>query len=449
MNVYLERCSSYEPQEIQAIIDIWLPIFEGVISPGDHVIIKPNWIAASHKFDHDEWESVITNPAVITAVLSAILRCLKGQGKVTITDGPQTDSQWQGIMARMTPVLWVKMGDDAGIEITIMDLRLDEWISKKDVTVSRKSLPGDPKGSTICELNENSEFIDHEPSALGYYGADYNKSETNEAHKGSVHKYKVSRTIMEADVFVNIPKMKTHKKAGITCALKNLVGINTYKNWLPHHNEGTPDQGGDQFPVSNTKTKSEVFLIEKFKSFLASFPGMGKAMIPVKNLGKVIFGDTRDTIRSGNWYGNNTLWRMVLDLNKVLAYSTPGGELKVEDFESRKKYIAVVDGVIGGQGTGPEAPDRIHSGVLIMGTNPVAVDACCAKAMGFDWKKIPSVKNAFDIQKYPLCDFKYADIQLISQDIDYQGSLESWQPDSRFVRFEPYFGWKGHIELQL
>jgi hypothetical protein len=41
---------------------------------------------------------------------------------------------------------------------------------------------------------------------------------------------------------------------GMTCALKNLVGINANKNWLPHHTEGTPEQGGDQFPAGTLKS---------------------------------------------------------------------------------------------------------------------------------------------------------------------------------------------------
>ena len=62
---------------------------------------------------------------------------------------------------------------------------------------------------------------------------------------------------MDADVFINIPKLKSHKKVGLTCALKNLVGINANKNWLPHHTEGTPDKGGDQFPAATMKARLE------------------------------------------------------------------------------------------------------------------------------------------------------------------------------------------------
>src|SRR5262249_13584417 len=150
----------------------------------------------------------------------------------------------------------------------------------------------------------------------------------NEAHSNGHNQYKVSRTVIEADVFVNLPKLKTHKKAGITCSLKNLVGINTYKNWLPHHNEGTPVEGGDQFPQDSAKNRLEVLLDGRFKSVLSRHPGFGRWFIPAKWVGRKMFGETRETTRSGNWYGNDTLWRMVLDLNKVLLYANPDGSLR-------------------------------------------------------------------------------------------------------------------------
>ena len=52
---------------------------------------------------------------------------------------------------------------------------------------------------------------------------------------------------IDADVVVNVPKLKTHKKAGITGALKNLVGINGHKAFLPHHRKGGSLDGGDAY----------------------------------------------------------------------------------------------------------------------------------------------------------------------------------------------------------
>src|SRR3972149_1594306 len=103
MQVFVERCQSYKQTVVDTTIDRWRPVFAGLISPGDRVVLKPNWIASAHKYDPDEWQSVITHPSVITAVLRIVLECLNGSGEVTITDGPQTDTSWAKLMTRMQP----------------------------------------------------------------------------------------------------------------------------------------------------------------------------------------------------------------------------------------------------------------------------------------------------------------------------------------------------------
>jgi len=444
--VFVEKCPIYNGLDLDRILAKWAPLFAQNIMPGQSVIIKPNWISHAHKYNENEWDSIITHPAVITAVLKAVLKQLRGSGRVTITDGPQTQSSWEKLMGRMTPDKWIAMGKEQGVDVSILDLREDAWVTKGDVIVSRRKLAGDPLGSTICDLADASEFVCHRPSKKGYFGADYDSAETNEAHSRGRHMYRVSRTITSTDVFINIPKMKTHKKAGITCSLKNLVGINTYKNWLPHHSEGTPEAGGDQFPGGGLKNKFESLLLTQFTSVLSSHHSLGRWLVPVKGLGRAIFGDTRDVIRSGNWYGNDTIWRMILDLNKLLFYVNPDGTLRNETFGSRKPYISVVDGIISGEKNGPEAPDGKNTGLLIAGTNPVAVDAVCAKLMGFDWRKIPAIQKSFSISRYSICDFDYEDVSIESDFPGYNGSISDLSYEESFC-FEPHFGWKNHIEL--
>ena len=446
MQTLIQPCRSYDASEVASALGAFRPLFEEAIRPGDRVALKPNWLAHRHKHRPDEWRSVITSPEIITGVLDMVLDCLGGSGEIVITDAPQTDSSWPRIMERMEPAQWVARGRSRGVPISILDLRDHEWVTRGDVNISRKTLPGDPLGSTCVDLGAHSEFVGHRPSGRGYYGADYNTTETNDAHSGVQHKYKLSRTVMSADVFVNLPKMKTHKKAGITCSLKNLVGINTYKNWLPHHNEGTPAEGGDQFPTDAASYKVEGLATERFKAMLWSHPALGPWLIPVKFIGRKLFGETREAIRSGNWYGNDTLWRMVLDLNKALFYANPDGTLRPDAFASRKRYLSIVDGVIAGEGNGPEAPDAKHCGVLVGGTHPVAVDAVCAKIMGLDWQRIPCLRQAFEMTHYPLCEFTYKDIRVDSPESHLRGLLSEIVPDEA-LRCRPHFGWIGHVEL--
>lgn len=244
---------------------------------------------------------------------------------------------------------------------------------------------------------------------------------------------------MDADVFINLPKLKTHKKVGITCALKNLVGINARKNWLPHHTEGTPEDGGDQFPKATAKARLEHTWMGTAKRWLKNSPAMSRLFVPLKKAGRLYFGDTHKVVRSGNWHGNDTCWRMVLDLNKCLFFYSGDGQPR----KKPQKYLAVVDGVIGGEGNGPMAPDAVRSGVIIAGTHPLAVDLAAASLMGFDWRRIRMLSNAFKMRAPSFVDFRSEDIEVLSNKEAWRGKLE--QLDD-LLSFRPHFGWTGAIE---
>jgi hypothetical protein len=322
--------------------------------------------------------------------------------------------------------------------MALLDLRPEEWHAVDGVTVSKTPLPGDPRGSTQVSLNEASEFVGF-PGCGRLYGASYDMAETNRKHTGMTHEYMLCRTPMEADVFINLPKLKTHKKVGITCALKNLVGINANKNWLPHHTEGTPDQGGDQFPSATTKAKLEHSWMGAAKRAVKNSPLLSRLFVPLKKAGRLVFGDTQKVVRSGNWHGNDTCWRMVLDLNKCLFFFDSAGRRRTKPV----RYLAVVDGIIAGEGNGPMSPDAKPCGVILAGTHPLAVDCVAATLMGFDWQRLRLLKRGFTMTKMSFTDFRPEEIEIISNKPAWQGKLATL--DKTF-EFRPHFGWTGAIE---
>jgi uncharacterized protein (DUF362 family) len=138
--LFVEPCNGYDTVAIDRCLALWDDLFDRTLRSGQSVVLKPNWIASSHKYRETEWESVVTHPAVITSVLAAVLKRLQGAGRVVITDAPLTSCSWSLLMERMKPNLWVQMGKQAGVPVSIMDLRDDEWIVQNDVTVQRKKL---------------------------------------------------------------------------------------------------------------------------------------------------------------------------------------------------------------------------------------------------------------------------------------------------------------------
>ncbi|MFP5258439.1 MAG: DUF362 domain-containing protein [Acidobacteriota bacterium] len=56
--------------------------------------------------------------------------------------------------------------------------------------------------------------------------------------------------------------------------------------------------------------------------------------------------------------------------------------------------FAIVDGIVGMEGDGPIMGDPVAAGVLVMGRNPVSVDATCCRIMGIDPRRIAYLKRA-------------------------------------------------------
>ncbi|MFN2453699.1 MAG: DUF362 domain-containing protein [Pyrinomonadaceae bacterium] len=423
----------------------WNPL-GGLIRPGDRVLLKPNMLSANHpRYEHG-WQYVLTHGSIIRAVADYVWKALKGEGKIVVADAPQPETSFENVcrvlgLDRVADFLTSK-----GVDFELVDLRKTERTVKNEVVVSTRQLIGDPLGYVTFNLADASEFVGHN-GAGRYYGADYNSSEVNHHHSDGRHEYELSGTAIACDVFFNLPKLKTHKKVGVTLSLKNLVGVNGNKNFLPHHTDGNPLNGGDQFPTPGLKESSERHIVHLMRNLSLNAPYVGPWVHRhARKIGKRIYGTEDVTIRSGNWHGNNTTWRMCLDLNKIVLYGNTDGSLRAGETNERKRYLSLVDGLIGGQGSGPSNPDPHHSGLVAFGTNPAYVDATCAYLMGFDPQRIPAVRQAFCCHHYPLAEGRWEEVLCVSNHAAWNKSLGTIARDAT-LGFDPHYGWKEHIEL--
>jgi uncharacterized protein (DUF362 family) len=423
----------------------WNPLGE-FIRPGQFVLLKPNMVKESHPRDPEGWVYMLTHGSVIRAVADYVWKALDGQGRLMIADAPQADSSFKAMVRVLSLDAIQSFYREKGLDLELVDLRPEEWTNVENVIVDRQPLPGDPNGSVAFNLSRHSEFADHAGQGK-YYGADYETREVNAHHTGGRHEYLLSGSAIKCDVFINLPKLKTHKKAGVTINLKNLVGINADKNWLPHHTEGYPRNGGDQFPEPSVKTGIERAAVRSMRKLICAMPGLGAwTMRRARRIGMPLFGDSTTVIRSGNWHGNDTTWRMCLDLNKALLYGALDGSLRTADLSQRKAYLCFTDGILGGEGNGPMDPDPVESGVLLFGLNPVPVDATGAVLMGFDINKIPIIRQAFHPRGYPLAGHDLGAVSCISNVESWSGTLADLATSTELFEFRPHFGWVGHIE---
>lgn len=121
-------------------------------------------------------------------------------------------------------------------------------------------------------------------------------------------------TVLDADLLISMPKLKTHHWAGVTLSMKNMFGV---------------------------------------------VPG-------------TVYGWPKNLL---HWVGINS---SILDINAAL---------EVPRFN-------LVDGIVGMEGNGPIQGDAKHAGVLVLGADPVAVDATCARLMSIDPARVAYIGEA-------------------------------------------------------
>lgn len=447
LRVRLTPVSSYEDEAalraiarnaLAVVPDV--PGWRAAPDPKRLAVVKPNWIQESHQTIADCWEPVITHPTLIAAVIAELAGAMGGAGTIALCDAPHTHANFDAILARgnLPQRLDAIRAHYPALRIEVIDLRREVWVTRDDVVVARRPNPHDPRGYARVDLGRDSLFYRHRGEGH-YYGADYDVGEVNRHHQGSLHEYLIAGTPMACDLFVNLPKMKTHKKTGVTCCLKNLVGINGDKNWLPHHTEGGPQYGGDEFPDEGPAQAIERALKRMGRNLALRIPGIGPWLFRMmRKAGMRALGDSAVTLRNGNWSGNDTCWRMALDLNRALLYADMDGAWR--EAGSAKRYVAIVDGIVGGEGNGPVSPDAVASGLVLSGVNPAAVDAAVCRVMGFDPARIPIVRHAFDAHPLPIADGGMDAVRVLDERGGGEIALDAVAP-AKAGGFTPHFGW--------
>jgi uncharacterized protein (DUF362 family) len=249
--VAIVRSSRYD-QSLGALLYDALRQFDPPVS-GKNVVLKPNFV------EPDPEGIINTHPAVVAAAREAFLRL--GAKSVRVAEGPGHERDTEAIVETL------RLRDFLGpLHDIFVDLNLDEVHPVKLRT----------QASRLKQLY-------------------------------------LPRTILEADYFVSLPKLKTHHWVGVTLSLKNLFGI---------------------------------------------VPGC-------------CYGWPKNVL---HWAG---IVPSILDLNSTVR----------ADF-------AIVDGIVGMEGNGPIQGTAKPSGVLVLGDDPVAVDATCVRVMGLEPRHIDYLSKA-------------------------------------------------------
>jgi uncharacterized protein (DUF362 family) len=413
----------------------WNPL-SALIPAGAKIVIKPNWVFHDNQSGAG-LECLLTHSSVIEAVAKYV--GLTHPAQVIIGDAPIQGCDFEQLR-RLAGI------DDLtnrllqrGLQFSISDFRR---------TILKGNSPGHQKSEdaralknfVLFDLGKDSllEPLSHDASKFRV--TMYNPDLLHQTHRPGRHQYLIAKEIIEADAVMNLPKLKSHRKACVTGALKNMVGINGNKEYLPHHRKGGSESGGDCYAGHTEWKRAAEDLLDAANRRLpgatqAAFVWMAGAAQKIS----VKLGADQNI--EGSWYGNDTIWRTCLDLQRILRYGKLDGSLAVTP---QRSVISITDAIIAGEGEGPLANTPVPSGFVTGAINAAAAEWIHARLMGFDPGKIPLIREAFGRFSYPLTDFSPDDILVRVGDTE--KSVEEIFPfEGRF--FTPPRGWQGHCEL--
>lgn len=365
---------------------IWNPL-KGIVKPGDTVVIKPNFVLSKHPDGKDIY-SVITHPSVIRAVLDYVYIALKGSGKIIIAEAPQYNCNFAELL-RVTDLQGIVdyINDYGSVDVEIKDLRR-YWSKTRHFPSCLKGLPGD--SGILVSYGDDSKFFNHR-KIENIYGAVYDRKELQRYNNIHWHEYVISKTVIESDVIISLPKLKTHKKAGVTLNFKNMFGCIVNKNCIPHYTLGSPLQGGDQYP--DDLSSKDKLIIRFTRWCYDRFLSQGRIMYEL--IHRFIYGllylkifqwfglrlsKRARVFDTGNWSGNDTVWRACIDIVKGILFTNKRGDF----VKRRRRCFSIIDGVVAGEGNGPLNPEPKLSGVIIGGKDFFKVDCEAVGFMGFD-----------------------------------------------------------------
>ena len=425
----------------------WNPLGE-FIKPGNNVLLKPNMVLHKNYYKTSGEFCLYTQPSVVAAVIDYVIIALKGVGKIIIGDAPIQQCDFNYLIKDSGYDLLIDYYKKKNIEIEIVDFRELSSVIKNGLFYNQinKSAKG-----IIVNLGSNSEFYNIPNEMLKRTRVtNYDPRILPTHHHDNIHEYFVSQYVLDADVIINLPKPKCHRKAGMTGALKNFVGVSVRKEFLPHHTIGSIKENGDEYLFFNRINKLHskcmdrlnICISEKKYKKAIFWQSIDYIYCLIRRLIEKIHG--KEYFSEGSWYGNHTISKTICDLNKIVNYVNKRGNL----CENKQRTIFnVADMIVSGEKEGPVCPSPKNVGIIASGFNSLCFDEVVATIMGFDINKIPTLVNARSISENYVLVNKNSQPFVVSNSDKYNNKKLNEFKSTSLFNFQSSSGWKGHIEL--
>jgi uncharacterized protein (DUF362 family) len=142
------------------------------------------------------------------------------------------------------------------------------------------------------------------------------------------------------------------------------------------------------------------------------------------------------------WYGNDTCWRMVLDLNAILMYGNADATMS---YKPQRKLYTLTDGIVAGEGDGPLSPTPLRLGAVTFSDCAPAAEMIHAHLLGLDPAKVPLLRHCMEQSRWPLTHPRTKVTARVQNEV-----LSPEQIAERFgVRARPHRGWANHCERSV
>mgnify|MGYP001569371018 CR=1 FL=1 len=446
MNPPLVSCHTRAAGRLDGLVHEELRRLAGSSRPR-RILIKPNWVM--HEVEPAyPIAALVTDARLIEATVRAAMRLFPDVECVTVGDCLEQRADWpllcrqSGLAPRM-----VALGQEFGPRVEFRDLRKDVFTAAGETLVAdTQAVHGDPAGYCEVQLRGESHLEPIAGQADRFSIHDHDTAVTRGGHRPGDHRYLVCQSVLDADLVINLPKWKAHSKSGLTGALKNLVGINGDKSYLPHFRRGSPRWGGDEYSDEGRwlywVQNNLYHLVRGTAAYGLLRPGwrvvkqVNNAVRRRRHRPAALPADFY--VVGGSWYGNQTLWRMIYDLNLVLQRTGRDGRLRAEP---QREIVTLVDGMVAGEGDGPLKATPRRTDMLFAGRDPFAIDTTLAWMMGFDPGAIPMLAR-----RREYLGGEWGDFDLAALTVSIDGEVRPLADTAINFQFAPAPGWLGHIE---
>lgn len=306
------------------------------------VFIKPNTV---HYFGADsdgERSSVYVHPAMVRPLVD--MAALAGAQQIFVGDG--SDGTGAYFTSKMDPMGYTQAYFDQmraewpGVNIARVDLhnpRRWSWVNLGAQAGGASTYVG--SGYTSSQLQKA-----RDGSAGSYFAATDSHGRSGPGAANCMGWLAISDALLDADVIIDLAKLKVHYLAVNTAALKNWVGITMYSTY-------------------NTSNISACRLAHN------------------------VYGAVSYEME----FGNDILWREVVDAHRAVLYSR-GQSIETTP---QRRYLCILDAINCGERYHvPEKPLPYWLDTVLASVDPVAVDAVASRLQLYKFGRIPIVNNA-------------------------------------------------------